>query len=110
MIRNVVTVMYWTWQGRRVGNKVARLMEIRPSLYHSAMEEGGCQLHLMKLYHLKKMGVPLELIAHDSCKFLFAGLVCIEQAIGPQALTESAKFKVVQCDIKNYDGAGSCFL
>lgn len=96
--------------GKESGEQGGEAHGDSPELVHSAMEEGGCQLHLMKLYHFNKMGVPLELIAHDSCKFLFAGLVCLEQAFGPHALIESAKFKVVQCDIKNYSGAGSCFL
>ena len=92
----VLKGMYWAWKGRALGNQVADLLGIHRGLYHGAMEEGGCQLHLIKLYHLKQGGESVERMALHSCAFLLPGLIQLEQRYGPQAQIEQAKASVVE--------------
>jgi hypothetical protein len=109
-MKAVLVVIYWTWQGKRFGNKVADFIGIHRSLYHGAMEEGGCHMHMMKLYHFKKMELPLALVAHDSCKYLALGLICLKDRFGPQELIEQAQVMVDECASRECEDAGSCFL
>lgn len=109
-MKAVFIAMYWTWQGKRFGNAVADFMGVHRSLYHGAMEEGGCLLHMMKLHHLRQRGLPLELVAYDSCEFLLPGLICLEQRFGHQVLIDKARFKVLEYMSKECGNAGACFL
>lgn len=88
---NAFRGMYWAWKGKAFGNQVADLMGIHRALYHGAMEEGGCQMHMLKLYQLKEEGVPIERVAVHSCKFLIPGLGLLEERFGPQDLIVEAK-------------------
>lgn len=87
--------MYWAWQGKAFGNRVADLLGVHRSLFHGAMEEGGCQMHMIKLYQLKKDGEPIDRVALHSCEFLFPGLRILEGRFGQQALIEEAKANVL---------------
>lgn len=87
--------MYWASQGKRFGNQVADLLGVHRGLYHCAMEEGGCQMHLIKLYQLKEDGESIERVALHSCQFLFPGLEAIQARFGKQSLVDEARSRVL---------------
>lgn len=91
---NAFKGLYWAWKGKAFGNQVADLLGIHRSLFHGAMEEGGCQLHLIRLYHLQRDGEPLERVALHSCTYLLPGLIKLEERFGSQALIGQAKIRV----------------
>lgn len=93
---------YWAWKGKAFGNRVAAHLGIHPSLFHGAMEEGGCELHLIKLYHLKQNGEPLERVAHHSCRFLDPGLAVLHLRFGDQRLIIEARVKVLAYMASNH--------
>lgn len=83
--------IYAAWRGRVFGNQVADFIGMHRSLYHGAMEEGGCNMHMLMLSHLKSEGYAVEAVAQDSCKFLIAGLRIIENKFGQQAHIDHAR-------------------
>ncbi|AJO77726.1 hypothetical protein TO66_10605 [Pseudomonas sp. MRSN 12121] len=88
--------MYWVWQGKKFGNQIADFIGMHRDLYHGAMEEGGCKVHMLKLYQLKAEGYSVELAAYDSCKFLIPGLRTIEDKFGSQEQIEHARSCVMK--------------
>ncbi|MCO7527733.1 hypothetical protein NJH54_24900 [Pseudomonas asiatica] len=86
--------MWWAWKGKAYGNQVADLLGIHRGLYHGAMEEGGCQMHLIKLFQLKQEGHSLEDVALHSCDYLLSGLAKLEMRFGPQTQIGQARMKV----------------
>ncbi|HBP5148283.1 TPA: hypothetical protein L5659_001666 [Pseudomonas aeruginosa] len=87
-------VWYRCWKGRRYGNKVADLLGIHRGLYHGAMEEGGCEMHLLKLWALQEAGESIERVALHSCQYLSLGLISLRKRFGARPLIEDARGRV----------------
>lgn len=85
-----------TNKGRKFGNEVADYLGVERRLFHCAMEEGGCDMHLVKLYNLKLDGFSLEDVAVDACDFLIPGLDEIETRFGGQNLIQQARKSINQ--------------
>lgn len=83
-------------KGRAFGNEVADYFGMHRSIYHGAMEEGGCPLHLIQLASMKKGGDSVEMAAAFSCQFLLPGLVVLRERFGPQDHIAEAWRKVSQ--------------
>lgn len=85
---------YRCWKGRGYGNKVADLLGINRGLYHGAMEAGGCEMHLLKLWALKEAGESVERVALYSCQYLSLGLISLRRRFGERPLIEDARVRV----------------
>ena len=92
---SVFASVYRAWRGKAFGNQVADLLGIHRGLYHGAMEEGGCELHMIKLYYLKEEGCSIEQVGIHSIKFLVPGLSVLRARFGPQPQIESAHGKIM---------------
>lgn len=73
---------------------MADLLGIHRGVYHSAMEEGGCDMHLLKLSALEEAGEPLAQVALHSCQYLAPGLGILASRFGGQPKIENARAKV----------------
>gem|GEM_PF-2309559 len=82
------------YSGKKYGNKIADFLKINRGLFHTAMEEGGCEMHLLKLYFLKQEGLGMAEVAYDSCEYLLRGLLVLETRFGKQPLSEDAFEKI----------------
>lgn len=82
------------YSGKKYGNQIADFLKIHRGLFHTAMEEGGCEMHLIKLYFLKKENLDMIEVAYDSCEYLLRGLLVMETRFGKQPLSEDALEKV----------------
>ena len=78
-------------RGQKFGNEIADYLNIHRSLFHGAMEEGGCEMHLIKLFNLKAEGYSVHEIALDACDFLLPGLDVLELRFGKQEQIKQAK-------------------
>ncbi|KZY86119.1 hypothetical protein A3741_26860, partial [Oleiphilus sp. HI0069] len=72
----------YTRSGKKFGNSVADVIGIQRGLYHAAMEQGGCHMHLLKLAEMKEEGLNLIQVAFHSMKFLDEGLKFLEKKWG----------------------------
>ncbi len=72
--------------GKKYGNKIADYLGVDQRLFHSAMEEGGCEMHLLKLHDLKQENIELSEISYHSTKYLLPGFLSIEKRFGKQRL------------------------
>lgn len=82
------------YSGKKYGNKIADFLKIHRGLFHSAMEEGGCEMHLLKLHFLKQESLDMAEVAYDSCEYLLRGLLVLETRFGKQPLSEDALEKI----------------
>jgi hypothetical protein len=96
---NYLKGFFITNNGRKFGNEVADYLRVERRLFHCAMEEGGCDMHLVKLYNLKLDGFSLEDVAVDACDFLIPGLDEIEKRFGGQSLIQQARKSINQFQI-----------
>ncbi|MGI2856486.1 hypothetical protein ACRTDR_20280 [Shewanella algae] len=76
--------------GKKYGNQIADHLGVHRGLFHSAVEEGGCPMHLIRLHFLRKQNMSLDDAANHIMEFLIPGLRVIEERFGPQALIEDA--------------------
>lgn len=91
---NLIKSMLLARKGKAFGNEVADYIGMHRSLYHGAMEEGGCSLHMIKLAAQKDDGMSLEEAAHFSIPFLLPGLRTLEDKFGSQDLILHARRQV----------------
>ncbi|WP_417447155.1 hypothetical protein [Kangiella sp.] len=96
---NYLKGFFITNKGRKFGNEIADYLGVERRLFHCAMEEGGCDMHLVKLYNLKLDGFSLEDIAVDAWDFLIPGLDEIEKRFGGQNLIQQARKSINQFQI-----------
>lgn len=88
---NLIKTMLLARKGKSFGNEVADYIGMHRSLYHGAMEEGGCNLHMIQLASYKSNGMSTEEVAHLSVPFLLPGLRKLEDRFGSQDLIIEAR-------------------
>lgn len=86
--------LFKAYSGKKYGNCVADFLGIHRGLYHNAMEEGGCEMHLLKLHFLKKENLDISEVAYNSSEYILPGLLSIEARFGKQDLISDAVAKV----------------
>lgn len=91
---NVIKSMLLARKGKAFGNEVADYIGMHRSLYHGAMEEGGCRLHMIQLASYKAGGMSVGEVAHLSVPFLLPGLRNLEERFGSQELILDARRQV----------------
>ena len=89
--------------GKKYGNQIADFLKINRGLFHTAMEEGGCEMHLIKLYFLKRENISINEVAYNACDYLIRGLFSLRTKFGKQPLSEDALEKVTAFK-KAYEG------
>lgn len=77
--------------GKKYGNQIADHLGVHQGLFHSAVEEGGCPMHLIRLYYLRKENMSLDDAANHVMEFLVPGLRIIEEQFGSQELIDGAQ-------------------
>ena len=87
--------IWWAWKGKAFGNQVADFLGVHRSIYHGAMQEGGCELHMIKLYLLKKEGCSLKEVGMHSTTFLLPGMRVLKDRFGPQLQIEESRKNVI---------------
>ena len=88
---NLIKSMLLARKGKAFGNEVADYIGMHRSLYHGAMEEGGCLLHMIKLAALKDEGKGIPEVAEHSFQYLLPGLRNLEERFGSQELILDAR-------------------
>lgn len=88
---NLIRSMLLARRGKAFGNEVADYIGMHRSLYHGAMEEGGCRLHMIQLASYKASGMSVGEVADLSVPFLIPGLRSLEERFGSQELILDAR-------------------
>jgi hypothetical protein len=69
-------------KGKKFGNAVADILGMPRGLFHTAMEQGGCDAHLVKLANMREEGLDIEEVAYHSLTYLEKGLRTLESQWG----------------------------
>lgn len=94
--------------GRKVGNAAADYIGMDRGLYHTAMELGRCENHMLVLSELNENGCSLDEVATFSFQFLVGGLDVLEQRYGIQPKIAQAR-RMLQhfSQTKSQDGSAA---
>lgn len=79
------------YQGQAFGNRVAESIGMNSSLFHSAIEEGGLNMHLLILFQFEEQGKSYSEVCDYMLPFVLKGLNVIESRFGPQELIDQAR-------------------
>ena len=69
-------------RGKKVGNLAADAIGLPRALFHTGMEMGGCECHLIKLACMHDEGLDIDEIAYQSLKYLESGVRKLERQWG----------------------------
>lgn len=100
-MQNLLKSLMLLWRERKFGDEIADLLGVNRRLFHSAMEEGGCRSHMVRLCILRDGGVSKVLIAVDCCNYLLPGLRRLENRYGQQILIETGRANLMAYIIEN---------
>jgi len=78
-------------KGKAFGNEIADSMGISRNLFHTAVETGGFNMHLIVLASLKDEGKSVVDARELILPFLAQGLAALEQRFGRQNEIDHAK-------------------
>lgn len=90
--------------GKRYGNKVADFLEIRRGLFHTAMEDGGCHMHLLVLHALKQDETEIKEVAWLCSQYLIRGIDKFNIRFGYPEVSKIA-LKKVTAFMNDYENA-----